>query len=59
MDFDNILLEILNEFIKNENIDIEKYCNRYPQYKDALLDKLIIAKLIKQSFREEDLSGKN
>ncbi|HEC92834.1 MAG TPA: serine/threonine protein kinase, partial [Candidatus Atribacteria bacterium] len=58
MDFDNILLEILNEFIKNENIDIEKYCNRYPQYKDALLDKLIIAKLIKQSFREEDLSGK-
>jgi serine/threonine protein kinase len=58
MTFDEILLEILSEFIGGKNPNIEHYCEKYPQYGDAILSKFITAQFIKRSFEEEDLSGK-
>ncbi len=58
MTFDEILLEILSEFIGGKNLNIEHYCEKYPQYRDAILSKFITAQFIKRSFEEEDLSGK-
>lgn len=58
MSFDDLLLEILDKFIENGRVDIEEYCKKYPQYKDALLDKFRTAEFIRKNLREEDLSGK-
>lgn len=58
MDFDNLLLQILDEFIEGKKVDIDNYCKKYPQYKDAILSKFRTAEFIKKNLREEDLSGK-
>jgi len=58
MNFDEVLIEILNEFAEGKNIDVEKYCLKYPQYKDSIISKLKIAEYIKNDLEEEDLSGK-
>lgn len=57
MEFDNILLQILDEFITGKKIDIEKYCKKYPHHKDAIISKFLTAEFIKKSFQEKDLSG--
>lgn len=58
MDFNNLLLQILDEFIDGRKIDIEDYCKKYPQYREAILSKFRTAEFIKNNLREEDLSGK-
>ena len=58
MEFDDVLIEILNEFAGGKNVNVEEYCNKYPQYKELILSKLKIAEYIKSDFAEEDLSGK-
>jgi len=58
MNFDDILLEILDKLIWGEKVDIEVYCKKYPQFKDAILDKFRAAEFIKKNFREDDLEGK-
>src|SRR3989338_7537723 len=58
MEFDNILLEILDEFIDGKKVDIEAHCERYPEHKDAILSKFRTAEFLKKNFHEEDLSGK-
>jgi len=55
--FDDILLQILDEFIADKKVDIEKYCKKYPQHKDAIVSKFLTAEFIKKSFQEKDLSG--
>ena len=39
MDFDNLLLEILDKFIEGKKVDINAYCKKYPEYQDALISK--------------------
>jgi len=58
MDFDNLLLEILDKYIDGKRVDIDEYCKKYPEYQDALLSKFKTAEFIKSNFHEEDLSGK-
>lgn len=58
MEFDNILLEILDEFIDGKKVDIEEYCKRYPDHREAILSKFQTAEFLKKNFHEEDLSGK-
>ncbi|MCQ9206844.1 MAG: protein kinase [Omnitrophica bacterium] len=58
MNFENILLEILEKLITNDKIDIDEYCKKFPQYKDEILAKLRTAEFLKSNFQEEELSGK-
>jgi serine/threonine protein kinase len=58
MDFDTILLEILDRFIDGKSVDINEYCLKYPDHKDAILTKFRAAEFIKKSFKDEDFSGK-
>src|SRR3989338_6687038 len=58
MDFDSLLLEILDEFIDGRKVDIEKYCKRYPEHRDAVLSKFKTAEFLKKNFHEEELNGK-
>ncbi len=58
MEFDDVLIEILNEYAEGKNVNVEVYCEKYPQYKDEILSKLKIAEYIRSDFHEEDLSGK-
>lgn len=58
MNFDDVLLEILDKFIDGKGIDINSYCQKYPEYRDAILAKFRAAEFIKKSFKDEDLSGK-
>jgi len=57
IEFDDILLQILDEYIVGKKVDIEKYCNKYPQYKNAIVSKFLTAEFIEKSFQEKDLSG--
>ncbi|GEM_PF-838442 len=58
MDFDNILLEILDGFIDSKKVDLEEYCNKYPEHKETILSKFKTAEFIRKNFHEEDLNGK-
>jgi serine/threonine protein kinase len=58
MEFDDIFLEILNEYIKGNKSILEKYINKYPRYKERILSKIQTAEFIKNNLKEEDLSGK-
>lgn len=58
MDFDNLLSEILDELINGKDVDIEDYCKKYPEHRSAILSKFKIAEFLRNSFHEDDLSGK-
>ena len=46
MDFDNLLLEILDEFIDGEKVDVEAYCEKYPEHRDAILSNFMFAEFL-------------
>lgn len=56
--FEDILLEIIGKLAEGKQVDIEDYCNKYPQYRDALLAKFRTAEFLRKNFHEEDLTGK-
>lgn len=58
MNLDGIVLEMLDGLAQNKEVDIEKYCNTYPAYRDQILAKFKTAEFIKQNFQEQDLSDK-
>ncbi len=58
MDFDEIILDLLNEITEGKQVDIDVYCEKYPQYKEAILAKFKTANFIKHHFQEEDYSNK-
>lgn len=58
MEFNDIFLEILNEYIKGNKSILEKYIDKYPQYKEKILSKIQTAEFIKNNLQEENLSGK-
>lgn len=58
MDFDTLLLKLVEEFSENKGINVEDYCKQFPQHREQLLNKLRTAKFIKNNLCEEDLSNK-
>jgi eukaryotic-like serine/threonine-protein kinase len=58
MDFDTILLEIIDEFIDGRKDVIDKYCEKYPEFKDKIVSKLATANFIKQGLNEDDINEK-
>jgi len=58
MNFDEILIEILNKYAEGKTVNVEDYCKKFPQHKDAIISKLKVAEYIKSDLQEEDLSGK-
>lgn len=56
--FEDILLEIIGKLAEGKQVDIEGYCNKYPQHRDALLAKFRTAEFLRKNFHEEDLTGK-
>ena len=58
MNFDDVLLEILDKFIDGKGVDINSYCQKYPEHRDAILAKFRTAEFIKKSFKDENLSRK-
>jgi len=58
MDFDNLLLEILDGFIEGKKVDVEAYCEKYPEHRDAILSKFKTAEFLKRNFHEDDFNGK-
>ena len=58
MDFDSVLLKVLDDFIDGKKVDVEGYCKKYPEHRQKLLSKLKTADFIKRNLQEEDLSGR-
>ncbi|MFH1245293.1 MAG: serine/threonine-protein kinase [Candidatus Omnitrophota bacterium] len=58
MDFDTIFSQIMDKIIEGEEVNIEEYCNQFPQYREKLFAKMQTVQFIEKDLQEEDFRGR-